>query len=72
MREPLDQQCELNNARKTRDHEKPDEQKSSRLLVLIEIPVQKHQIRERTVSQKHLRIIKDVDGYLLTGSLNRK
>ena len=49
-------------------------------LVLLEIPAQKHQIREKTVSQKNLRnwlvigdsMIKDVNGYLLTGSLNRK
>ena len=103
-REPVDPQCELNNARKTTDDEKPDTQKSPRLLIncekvnetpdnkdhennvcinsppsienrisnlpditdnktsrntnkikLIEIPVQKRQIRERTVSQKNLR-----------------
>ena len=103
-REPVDPQCELNNARKTTDDEKPDTQKSTRLLIncekvnetpdnkdhennvcinsppsienrisnlpditdnktsrntnkikLIEIPVQKRQIRERTVSQKNLR-----------------
>ena len=30
------QQCELNNARKTTDDEKPDEQKSSRLLINCE------------------------------------
>ena len=98
--EPVDQQFELNNVRKTTDDEKPDKQKLSRLLnnsekkvhetpdnkdhennvcinptPLIEIrisnitditdnktstkgniiPVQKHQIRERTVSQKNLR-----------------
>ena len=35
-REPVDQQCELNNARKTRDDEKHDEQKTSRLLINCE------------------------------------
>ena len=34
--EPVDQQCKLNNARKTTDDEKPDEQKSSRLLINCE------------------------------------
>ena len=41
------QQCELNNARKTTDDEKPDEQKSSRLLIncekkVNETPDKKH------------------------------
>ena len=31
-REPVDQQLELNNVRKATDYEKPDKQKSSRLL----------------------------------------
>ena len=35
-REPVDQQCELKNAPKTTDNEKPDEQKSSRLLINCE------------------------------------
>ena len=35
-RQPVDQQCELNNARKTTDDEKHDEQKSSRLLINCE------------------------------------
>ena len=35
-REPVDQQCELNNARKTTDDGKPDEQKSSILLTNCE------------------------------------
>ena len=35
-REPADQQCELNNARKTTDDEKHDEQKTSRLLINCE------------------------------------
>ena len=35
-REPVDQQCELNNARKTTDDETHDEQKTSRLLINCE------------------------------------
>ena len=35
-REPVDQQCELNNARKTTDDETHHEQKTSRLLINCE------------------------------------
>ena len=35
-REPVDQQCELNNVRKTTDDGKPDEKKSSGLLINCE------------------------------------
>ena len=35
-REPVDEQCELNNARKTTDNGKHDEQKTSRLLINCE------------------------------------
>ena len=35
-REPIDQQCQLENASKTTDDEKPDKQKLSRLLINCE------------------------------------
>ena len=123
-REPVNQQFELNNARKTTDDEKPDEQKSSRLLNNCEKKFDKtphnkdhennvcinarrlienricniHDIpdnktstnrntstktsnqRENSTPEKPKKLafiigdsmIKDLDGYLLTGSLNRK
>ena len=123
-REPVDQQCELNNARKTTDDEKHDEQKTSRLLInckkkvnetpdnkdhknnvcinpppLIEnrishIPdiadnktntnrntsTKTSNRRDNSITEKSKKLsfiigdsmIKDVDGCLLTGSLNRK
>ena len=103
-REPVDQQCELNNARKTTDDEKHDEQKTSRLLIncekkVNETPDNKDResnvcfnlpplienrishipdITDNKTSTKKLAFVignsmtKDVDGYLLTGSLNRK
>ena len=123
-KEPVDQQCELNNVRKTTDDEKPDKQKSSRLLIncekkAIETPDNKdHENnacinppplienrisnntditdnkastnrntstkisnqRENSIAEKPKKLafvigdsmIKDVNGYLLTGSLNRK
>ena len=123
-REPVDQQCELKNARKTTDDEKPGEQKSSRLLINCEKnvnetrdnndhennvcinppPLTENRIfnipditdnktsanrntsiktsiqRENSITDKSKKLafviddcmIKDVDGYLFTGSLNRK
>ena len=125
-REPVDvhQQFELNNAYKTTDDEKPDKQKSSRLLINCEKkvnetldnkyhennvcinppPLIENRIshipditdnktstnrntstktsnqRENSITEKSKKLafiigdsmIKDVDGYLLTGSLNRK
>ena len=43
-REPVDQQCELENARKTTDDEKPDEQKS--LIFLINCEKKVNQTRD--------------------------
>ena len=123
-RQPVDQQLELNNVRKTTEDEKPDEQRPSRLqnncekkvnetldnkdhennVYLYPPPLIENRIssipditdnktstnrntsrktsnqRENSITEKSKKLafiirdgmIKDVDGYLLTGSLNIK
>ena len=122
-REPIDQQCELNNKLKTTDNEKSGEQKSSKLLINCEKKVNETQDkidqenvciyppllmenrisnipditdnktstnrntrakisnqRENSITERSKKLafvisdsmVKDADGYFLTGSLNRK
>ena len=54
-REPVDQQCELSNARKTTDDEKHDEQKTSRLLINCEKKVNDNKITKTTFVLIHHR-----------------